>query len=484
MRSLISSLAFLGCVLGSSLAADLKPGAVELFKWFETLGYPDLSKAPFGVVSEGTKEPYHIRPVFLLRSDEKFYTLLQTDLCEFICPKTTRPDQSPRYTEESFRPTMEAWIREIRTTPAREWPRLQQLTTNKLYWRGRLFVLAYAAWQRRETTLAAELFDLSQHAPAGQDNSGNQTKLSYRDDLEYQLAQTATWQTVLLFGPDGAKLPPGEESPVTVELLSRPELLDRFREIARLYPRNRDSAMVTELTSQLEQMVSEDKTHPKLTAEEISGLPVEEQVREWIFQLRDQQGIQLWQPGECLLFLRLGLAVENSPAYQLARIGRPAIPQLIAALDDYRPIRAVQFHRSHYFSHRPLTVGDAVLQTINKIAGKNFGDLRMTSPPYNPERAAGARREAEAWWQEKNKATTNNLPCLSAGFLSPRHTHGQPGLRTTYDTPCRPNPPSPGLKCSSLPPSSLSRSPYSSPCAATSNPSAGTPPTSPRPSKT
>ena len=69
--------------------------------------------------------------------------------------------------------------------------------------------------------------------------------------------------------------------------------------------------------------------------EEFAKLPLAKQVEELIFSLRDQHGYHLNQY-QCVFFLPALSGDWNTAADKLAKIGYPAVPQLIHALGDRR----------------------------------------------------------------------------------------------------------------------------------------------------
>src|SRR5262249_26118369 len=122
----------------------------------------------------------------------------------------------------------------------------------------------------------------------------------------------------------------------------------------------------------LTKMVAEDQEHAK-SAKPIEAMTVEEQVQEWIFRLCDQNGHQYSQPGTCDIFAVEGLRAGDdgsSPAHQLAKLGFAAVPSLIAALDDTRPSRSVEYGRDFFYSHTTVTVGGCAEAVLARIASR------------------------------------------------------------------------------------------------------------------
>jgi hypothetical protein len=127
--------------------------------------------------------------------------------------------------------------------------------------------------------------------------------------------------------------------------ISRSQLLARFESVVTNYPHGEWREQALRNVDQLHRMLLEDKAYAKVAATNLAQLPVEQQVRELIFQLRDQTGRQLMNPGRCNIFAERPWGT-NTPAHQLARLGYAAVPQLIAALEDQTPSRAVGFSYS------------------------------------------------------------------------------------------------------------------------------------------
>ena len=97
--------------------------------------------------------------------------------------------------------------------------------------------------------------------------------------------------------------------------VSRPQLLQRYERIAKSFPKTSRHVLATETVALLKQMIKEDEEH---TAIRKNGKPFDllsknEQVAELIFQLRDQNGHQWMQPGDCDIFGDFG-ETENDTA--------------------------------------------------------------------------------------------------------------------------------------------------------------------------
>jgi hypothetical protein len=129
-------------------------------------------------------------------------------------------------------------------------------------------------------------------------------------------------------------------------------------------------------------------------------MTLEQRVAELIFQLRDQNGHQFSQPGSCDIFMDprdgglFGATNEGkpgSPASQLVAIGKPALSQLIDSVDDDRFTRCVEFHRSFYFSHRVIRVGECCVAIMHRISPTG----RVWDSEKDREKA---KREMRTWF--------------------------------------------------------------------------------------
>ena len=148
-------------------------------------------------------------------------------------------------------------------------------------------------------------------------------------------------------------------------------------------------------------MIGEDRAHvARQPADpEWEKLDKKEQIAELIFQLRDQNGYQMWSDGpSCDVFVTRD-GSKDSPAHRLVEIGYDAVPQLIDALSDPRPSRSFGAGRSYSFPEYVLTVGDCANQILSRIAGRSFyqpGDNRMAHDGATQQ----VEKEARQWYAD------------------------------------------------------------------------------------
>ena len=376
--------------------SPVAPEARADFAWFSGLGFPDVKSARFvrvtirwvfssGAASQTSQTNQFLG--FLLSTDSGSVKVLDMELSQKTLTNHTSQasvkqtsqfekiefkqwaDQFLDYQEKPREPDVEAEL----------WRRFGERVTE----RSQIFVLAWACWRQGLEDEAQRLYAVAQKTRkyTGTDDSA----LSLRDKLQKDLGTAMMWRAVLNFGDPS---------------ISRTELRGRFLAIATNFPASeyRDRALDT--AERLGKMIAQDEQHAKSPPGPLEQLPMDQRIKELIFQLREQNGQQWSQPGECDIFL-VPDGSTNTPAHQLARIGYPAVPQLIAALDDPTFTRSVGYHRNFYFSHTVLTVGDCAVVILDSIAGRTFDPRKTTSSYLSKDGVvAQVRKEVEAWWTE------------------------------------------------------------------------------------
>jgi hypothetical protein len=300
------------------------------------------------------------------------------------------------YVERPFREMATAYLEKLRDPPIYRNPVF--LRKPILDRRATVFALAHACWRKGELDLAQQIFDEAKKIPTERTPGNEEVDVPMRESLELEFGHTAMWDALLRVG----KLR-WDEWHNGQEMVPRTELLKLFQDIIRKYPASPQAERAKQTAAMLERMVEEDAAHPHFSENQIAALPVEEQVREWIFRLRDQSGEQLGEPGGCSVF---GFDFDGgtSPAHRLAQIGYPAVPHLIEALSDDRLSRAVQCSRSFFFSHEILTIGDCAKQILYEITGESF------DPP-----------RARAWWEQFQQKGEKQMliDAISSGAENP-----------------------------------------------------------------
>lgn len=376
----------------------------KVFKWFDTLGYPKLAdrkliSVPIGSWSNLSDDSPKINygHAFLLRDEGERLGVFMLNLSEHTFEKT--PDGVSEHGQLGFAVADLKKIATDRLTELRkisdEEPDPWRRFGAKMTERGELFVLARACNASGYKQLANEL--VAQALSIRDRQTGKRLLIeALQEKIAEDISHAEMWRAVVAFGnPE----------------ISRKELLQRFREIEKHFPKSRHVKRAKETADILAKMVKEDESHAATKRKSFDKMTTKEQVAELIFQLRDQNGRQWSQPGSCNIFADprdggpFGHAFGEkdsdggSPASQLVAIGYEAIPQLIENLEDPRLTRSVGFHRNFYFSHHVLSVGNCAMTIVNRISSQSFHARSDTARAKEGEERQSTVR-VRKWWAE------------------------------------------------------------------------------------
>lgn len=403
-------------LLASSLnllaSTDPTQEAQECFEWLSTLNLPDFAESPFAEVwtdydsINGDEAPaaYSFYG-FITNESETEFTVLSLDLIQITLKKTKPGAPAHKRIAYENRPLPEniAETLKLLDDTSQDHPLFQSDWIKR---KADLFVLGYTCWRRGNDRLAIDLFTEAKEQPL-KVYIERETR-TLQELLEIHFGRLAIWDAILRCG--GSRLGTQADE----YLPNRTELLKAFQRVIDHFPRSKEIDRAKKSAAILKQMIAEDSKHPRLK-QQLDQLPLEQRINELIWQLRDQNGYQFFQPGSCDIFwtrdpgMTLGIVPSyipikqagTSPAHQLLAIGYPAVPALIEALEDQRFSRSVGYSRYSYFNHTVLSVGDCALQILNRIAG-----YPIYSPTYMLGDASSedyklARQEAvEKWWGE------------------------------------------------------------------------------------
>lgn len=355
------------------------------FVWLESLGYPQLPNGkPIRITTKswyGDESPQKsqndVALGFLLSQDAKSFTVLTPDLETITWERQSR-DEWANSDADFERLDLRTLARlALEQSDAQTFPPFDRIG-KQLSERGELFILAWACARQGHPDWAIKLYERAES-----DLDSDDADKSFQERLAADFAHMETWR---------ATLDCQTQTP-------RSDLLKKFRWLQQCFPNSEHEAEIAAKVAILETMVSEDERHAlqRKASLPFQKLSKSQQIDELIFQLRDQNGYQWSQPGWCdVLATRDGH--ENSPGHQLLAYGYDAVPQLAAALRDQRLTRSIGYHRSFYFSHAVLTVGDAAEQILHRIAGRGFDtDDRDES---EEARIAAVQKKALAWHVE------------------------------------------------------------------------------------
>lgn len=372
--------------------AELSQEAKTNFEWFSDLGFPDLNGCPFVRVATGRwfqsgNEPRQNQYVdgFLIASNTTNFTVFTMDL--FKNALAYSANGAPEYARVAFEPiALQDTVNAVLTNHLNEGVEQNMMRRfgAAISERVEFFALAWACWRNGLNPDAEKLFRRAKLVTRGNEPPDES---DFHTRLEKDIAYGMMWRAVLGFGDPSA---------------SRLQLLAEFEAIATNYPDSEYEQRAKDTVGILTRMIAEDEAHAKIAPTNLDSLPVEDRVRELIFELRDQNGQQWSQPGSCDIFLdRRG---TNSPAARLVSIGYPAVPLLIIALDAPTFTRSVGFGRNFFFSHTVLTVGDCAVAILEKISGQSFYRAASSSGYMsNENKNAVTRKAVEAWWSEFQK---------------------------------------------------------------------------------
>ena len=247
-----------------------------------------------------------------------------------------------------------------------------------------LFLLARCCARQDRPALAARLDDEVARLAARRAEMRSPAE-SFRQTLERDLSTLFMWKAVLDFGDLS---------------VARPELLKEFKEVVRLFPESKHHERAAGYVEQLTAMVAEDQAHAA-AARPIEKMTPEEQVREWIFRLRDQHGEQISQPGSCDIFIEDFLEGRGNIAGASPGAARPrrragahrgaprCPPDALRRLSPQLLFLAFRAHgrrlrRGHSLPHRRAAVPDRAHDLGRDAEGRRDGSRRA--------------RQVEAWW--------------------------------------------------------------------------------------
>jgi hypothetical protein len=382
-----------GFYLPSCQSEVIPEDARTNFEWFSQLGFPDVKDCQYVRVvtgwwgRSGTNSPQNrYENAFLLTNNPSQFVCLTLDLFKRTLTKSTNgmPEyQRVGFNELNLKSEADALLDAYASgkIPTVTTPELDERISKRVS----MFVFAWACWRNGLNPEAEKLCKLSKTLRYGIAEVDTE---HFQLTLEQEISYAVMWRAIIDFGNTS---------------ISRPQLLQEFQNIVANYPHSDQQERAKQTVAMLERMITEDEAHAKRAPTNLEQLPVEDRVRELIFRLRDQHGEQPGQPAWVDIFDDWR-GQTNSSAHQLVRIGYPAVPQLIAALEDPTFTRSVGYWRDFTFSHFVLTASDCAREILGRITGKYF---------YVPNHTAGymstdgkveeAHKLAEAWWAEFQK---------------------------------------------------------------------------------
>ncbi len=195
--------------------------------------------------------------------------------------------------------------------------------------------------------------------------------------------------------------------------------LREFKRIQRLFGDVDKAEPASEFVSILTRMVRQKPVAPDK----------EHEIDHLIQELPNENAHQIMHPGGAYVFSPMGGTSDGSPAHQLAKIGRPAVPKLLDALEDHRLTRSLDWGMR---SHRILRVSDIVIQTLNHIAGRTF---EVTQNPWRKLSTDEIRAGVLKWYGEAGNV--GELELLKRQLLSGQFNEAFNKIQEAYSSQSR-----------------------------------------------
>lgn len=350
-----------------SVAAQAQDGSARLFQWFDSLGYKAVASAPFVQIEDKQPGSKFQTVGFLLSKENGRLVILNLSLRKQSFSLT--PDKTGFNRQVVYKAIdLAKWAAAINREEMRE-PLYD--ATHQLHTSLESFVLARALKARKEPDLAQKFYELSTSL-----TPRVKTPAFFFDSFIRGEVELAVMNEILMAFADGEP---------------REEILTRLRVQAPRFTVEKNAAWAKDILATLETMVQEDRRHQKKPLE---GLSQKDLIADLIFRLRDAQGSQMMVPGSCDVFN--DPRGERAEAFQLLKIGYPAVPQLIEALDDKRLTRSVGAARFLGVTPPFLRVGDAAQQILERIASRYFYPEQSEGTWQEVRRSV--RKVVEGWW--------------------------------------------------------------------------------------
>ena len=371
--SCIFLMALASGVLQKPLSAQLTESDQQVLDWYDGLQLHDYSMQPLvkvdtGWWSQSGNDPPKNRSIhaFLVDESGDEFSVMTLGLEKLTFKRTA--DGTPAHQKVNFQQTdLAEFAGQTASRIANEDPFDRFRNGSKTSPAVELFVLARACEAHSLDEAAHDLLEESEKLiNRSRDVSAPESK--FQQKLAEDLAHAKTWMTVLKL--DDAEIP-------------WVEIQRDFAWIQKNFPDTSHWQRCKDSAEMLATMIAKNETHQ--IPDDFKSLSVAKQVTELIFQLQNQDGQQMSQPGSCDIFaaerMRSWKAesegkdpkqIPKSPAGQLVDLGHAAVPQLIEALDDQRFTRSVGYHRNFYFSHRVLRVGECSRIILERIANRSF----------------------------------------------------------------------------------------------------------------
>lgn len=202
---------------------------------------------------------------------------------------------------------------------------------------------------------------------------------------------------------------------------ARDKVGERFAAAAREEPESPIGKTAGELAAMLAEMAKEDASFAE--PKDLAALSAADRLRYDLFKLRDVAAQALVVPGITRVLTESGKT--GGPAHSLRRMGKAAVPALLALLEDRRPTRSIAGDLN---GGQVLRYCDAALQILEAIAARRFDTWRgrgafLSNAPETMGKEIRGR--VAAWWAEDKEKTEaqwirESLAATGVGAMSDR----------------------------------------------------------------
>jgi hypothetical protein len=395
------------CILsGTARAGDL----AEARTWYKTLGYPDVTNAPYVRVATGrwtsVNDQSRVNRFvegFLLSEEPEAFTV-------FLCSVSTFEESfgsdepyaaltTVRFVRRPDGPVAERIGFEkvdFKEAALAALARVQQQIRADAYRlrfdrpaspRARIFAFAQACRQKDLEEIAFALEEQASQIPNGQ--TGRKDSRPIREILQDEISEA------VLANAEGKFSDPS---------IPWCELVKPYEKFAERFPASKRIAYAQEAEAVLRKMIAEEaEHHPKPRAEMTKA----EQIAEDIFQLRYLHVFH-WIQGRYPVHAMYRDGTDKVESVEhLIDAGEAAVPALIEALDNHRFSRSAVQESIHTQDPMTATRVSRVAQVIlEHVSGRNFYPVRNDKG----ELVNGTtRQQAEAWWGEVQRKGEKQL---------------------------------------------------------------------------
>jgi hypothetical protein len=370
---------------GAQIERPVAAERVEAFQWFSSLGFPDVKDAKFVRFPAGDD-----RHGFLLGETKEAWTVLGLRLDTKTIEKKSDSSQTSAAGRACIPEDFARFVEAASHDPGNHRGLLDPEFDYDTPIASRRFVIAWMCWRRGLERPAAEWFDRAAQSIKPTPGKSSQVPKLWQQVAAEFARKELTRTEIDLQDPD----------------VSRDTVLERLIRLDGKYPGVAAANRAQTMALALKKMVREDREHAQQEKENkpFAQRTREAQIAELIFQLRDQGG-QCWSLHNSVdIFAgsRWRRGEGPNPANQLVKIGYDAVPQLIEALANDRPSRALDVRSRLVMSTEEspyylLTVGDCALRILERLSQQSFFERRDEYMSESPARIAAVREKAEAW---------------------------------------------------------------------------------------